>query len=398
MPRLRVPITPTVIKWCRIKAGYSIEAASRKIGRPPEEIEGWENGSLQPTLSQARKASEKYKRPLAVFFLPEPPQDFSTLRDFRTLPGDYSRDYSPELVFLIREAQIRQEWAREFLRDEGSGELPFVGSASLRSNPIEVARNIREALSISIEEQQACRTREEALMLWIRKAEDAGIFVFQQRKVEPVEARGFVLSDGCAPFIFLNASDAKAGRMFTLVHELAHLWINEPGISNLEGRGKERGSTETKIEMFCNKVAAGALVDSASFEVSWRMLPQRLDLEEKIENLSQKFKVSEEVIARKLLQLQRITKTQYTNLRTTYQARWREIEDEEKKARKEQKRGPSYYRLKAFNTGYAFTKTVLSAHRNGLVLGREASSLLGVKLNNMGKLAECIGLPFGSTG
>ena len=394
MPRLRVPVTPAVMKWCRIKSGYSIETAAQKIGRPPEEIRGWEDGSLQPTLSQARKASEKYKRPLAVFFLPEPPQDFSTLRDFRTLPRDYPREYSSELVFLIREAHMRQEWAREFLRDEGAEELSFVGSANLQSNPNDVARNIREVLSISIREQQACRTREEALLLWIRKAEDAGIFVFQQSKIEPVEARGFVLCDKYAPFIFLNANDAKAGRLFTLVHELAHLWINKPGVSNLEDIWREGRSAENKIEIFCNRVAAEALVDSLSFETLWRRIPKEFELERKIENISQKFKVSEEVIARKLLQQQRITETQYTNLRTMYQARWREIENKDKKSHKEREKGPSYYRIKAFNVGYAFTRTVLSAYWNGLILGKEASSLLGVKLNHMEKLAKCAAIPF----
>ncbi len=102
MPRVKANITPRVMEWARESCGYSIEDAASKIGRSAEEISAWEIGELQPTIPQARRASEVYKRPLAVFFLPEPPADFHTLRDFRRLPSGYSREYSPHLNFLVR--------------------------------------------------------------------------------------------------------------------------------------------------------------------------------------------------------------------------------------------------------------------------------------------------------
>jgi transcriptional regulator with XRE-family HTH domain len=161
--------------WAREKARLTTEQASKKIGRPKEEIEAWEDGILRPTIAQARKASEVYKRPLAVFYLPEPPKDFDTLRDFRSLPVDYDPDYSPELALLIRTAKFRQEWTREFFIDEGVSRLSFVGSSLLDDSPQKVSHHILSHLHLSPEEQIKCHTRNEALRLWIDRVLCKGV-------------------------------------------------------------------------------------------------------------------------------------------------------------------------------------------------------------------------------
>ena len=171
MPRVEALVTPSVIKWAREQAKMSIDEAARKIKRSPADIQAWENGTLRPSIAQARKASEVYRRPLAVFYLPEPPKDFRTLRDFRTLPNNNLREYSSELALLIRTAEYRQEWTREHLLDEGEEPLSFVGSASLNENPRDVARDILETLQLSPQDQQECNTRQGALRLWLEKAE-----------------------------------------------------------------------------------------------------------------------------------------------------------------------------------------------------------------------------------
>ncbi len=134
-----VDITPKVAEWARISAGFSKEEAAVRIGRPEEEIAAWESGELKPSMAQIRKACEVYKRPLAAFFLPEPPQDFAMLRDFRRLPADMPKEYSPNLRFLVRQTRTRQEWLSDFLQSDNHPPLEFVGSARSSDNSVRLA-------------------------------------------------------------------------------------------------------------------------------------------------------------------------------------------------------------------------------------------------------------------
>lgn len=396
MTRLReVDITPKVVTWARESAGFTAQEAAHKIGRPVEEITGWESGELRPSMAQIRKASEVYKRPLAVFFLPEPPQDFATLRDFRRLPADVPKEYSPNLRFLVRQTHARQEWVRDFLESENRPPLGFIGSARPSDDPIRLAQRIRETIGVTPDEIRACRTREDVLRLWLSHSETSGIFVFRAgnlrwEKIDVVEARGFALSDKYAPFIFLNAQDAKAAQVFTLAHELVHVWLNESGVSNL--RTAARPTTETDIiEVFCNRVAAEILVPQDIFQERWKQEDPHKTLEERIQSHSKYFKVSEWVIARRLLDWGQISKTKYDKLTQDYEQQWREVRQQEKESQTEG--GPSPYLLKLINNGYAFSSVVLSAYQSGDISGRDTSSLLGVKLDKIGNLAELIGIP-----
>lgn len=392
MARVEALITPSVMLWARERSGLSIEEAAIKIGRPVEDIKAWENSSLLPSIAQARKAAKVYKRPLALFYLPEPPKDFETLRDFRSLPDEIPRDYSSELSVLVRTALEHQIWMRDFLIEEKISPLTFVGSASTNDSAEKIALDIIDKLDLSPDEQRSCYSREEALRLWINKTEQAGIFVFRQGQIDLEEARGFIISDEHAPFIYLNSDDAKAAQMFTLAHELSHLWLNQSGISNLEPPRRRRLNDEDKIELLCNKVASEAILNSKSFNSEWQKMDRSRPVEELIEKLSREFKVSEEVIARRLKEKQILSQKQYMNLREKFQIRWREHKTREKIRMKETKGWPSYYTMKIFNNGYSFTNTVVSAFENGAISGREASGLLDIKVNNIPKLAVTAGL------
>lgn len=392
MARIEALITPSVMFWARDRSGLGIEEAAKKIGRSVEDIEAWEDGSLLPSIAQARKAAKIYKRPLAVFYLPEPPKDFETLRDFRSLPDEVPRDYSPELSILVRTALEHQIWMRDFLIEEKIHPLTFVGSVSTDDTAEKTALDITDKLDLSPDEQRSCYSREDALRLWINKTEQAGIFVFRQGQIDLEEARGFAISDEYAPFIYLNPDDAKAAQIFTLAHELAHLWLNQSGISNLEPPRRRRLNDEDKIELMCNKIASEAVLNSKSFNAEWQKMDHSRPLEELIEKLSKEFKVSEEVIARRLKEKQILSQKQYLTLREKFQIRWREYKTKEKIKLKEIKGWPSYYTMKIFNNGYSFTNTVVSAFENGAISGREASSLLDIKVNNIPKLAVTAGI------
>ena len=398
MQHIEALITPSVMRWARERSSLSLEDAAHKIGRPVEEISKWERGELRPSVAQARKASEVYKRPLAVFYLPEPPEDFETLRDFRTLPDGFSREYSQELGLLIRTTLYRQKWLKDFCVQEQIEPLSFIGSATIKSTPAEVAGKIREILKITPQDQMRCRTRSEALSLWIEKVEQIGVYVFQQGDIDLQEARGFSIADENAPFVFINSGDAEAARMFTLAHELCHLWINEPGISNLESFEKSKSDQIHEVEIFCNRVASILVLEPKAFAFALKNIRAGLKLEEKVAELSGIFKVSEEAIARRFLENGIINKARYEELRRAYQERWRAIRDEKRKQMAVNKKGPSFYVRKLFNNGYAFTQTVISAYRNGAVSGRDASSLLEVKINHLARLSIQAGIPFAAGG
>jgi len=400
MPRsINAIVTPSVLEWARKKAGYDIPGAAKKIGRSEEEISQWESGDLLPTLAQAKKAAEVYRRSLAVFFLPEPPKEFQTLRDFRHLPGNRSHDFSPQLSRIIQEIEYRQSWLRDWLIEEKEAPLEFIGSVSTSARAPDIAEMIRSHLGITTDDQLSCSTRDDALNLWIDRAEKIGINICREGGIKVDEARGLVLTDEYAPFIMLNNEDSKAGRLFTLAHELAHLWINAPGISNMSGLGKEGVSEEDRIEVYCNRVASFSLLDSAAFARLWAEQASEDPVEEKIRIISNLAKVSEEVIARRLLDSDQISVSDYHEFRKKFFLRWKEFKDKEKAKNrsKDKPGGPSPHLLRVQRNGKSFTQTVLSAYFNGMISGADASQLLHAKVNNFGKVASKAGLSLLST-
>lgn len=398
MGRVEALITPSVLQWARETAGLTVDQAASRLRRPVADVVAWETGRSRPSIPQARNASQLYRRPLAVFYLPEPPKDFDTLRDYRSLPMDEVRSYGPRLIRLMRTVLEHHQWIKELLTDEGATPLSFVGSASVHDSPREVAHGMLSVLDIDSEDQCSCRTRSDALLLWLRKAERAGIFVSREGGVDLRECRGFVISDQMAPFIYINSEDARAAQMFTLVHELAHVWINESGVSNLLHSGIHRSTEASATEAFCNKVAAEALLVRDRFETEWLRVTNLELVEERIDKLSRVFKVSEEVIARRLLDDGELSTAKYQELRDFYQQRWRDLKRAERARLKAQDGGPSFYVTRVARNGYSFTHTVISAFRDGSVSGREASSLLGVKVNHLQKLAAAAGLPRSARG
>jgi Zn-dependent peptidase ImmA (M78 family) len=306
------------------------------------------------------------------------------LRDFRQLPREWPKEFSPELVLLIRQAQARQEWLREFLIQEGEERIDFIGSATLHTPPVELANAIRGHFSITPRDQMDCDDRRAALNLWIEKAEQAGINVCRQGGIDSKEVRGFALSDDYAPFVFINSKDALAAQLFTLLHEVAHLALNESGISNLEGlEGREHSDT-MRIEIYCNRGAGEVLIERDAFDQTWGDIAPQMSLEEKIEVTARRIKVSEEAIARRLLEMQIIVEAQYKELRNKYLLRWEMLDA----GARSSSGFPHPNLLRVLRNGRAYTRTVLSAYQGGAISGEDASHLIGSKIQQFPSLAE----------
>lgn len=380
-------ITPKVLRWARESARMSLETAAAKVPTTPEKLNDWEEGAQQPTVRQAETLAKTYRRPFALFFLPEIPRDFQPLQDFRT------KNASPlgtASVFIIREMQQKQAWLHDVYEEGGEKPLPFVGSFTLSSSPQQVAKSILSLLGIN----PAFYSTDNPIKEWILKAEQQGIFISRtsfihtRMKIDSEELQGFTIADTYAPFVFINSGDWDAPQLFTLVHELAHIWIAQSGISNATDsllRGKDKFHP---VELFCNEVAANALMPAELM----RALPNNT-----FQSGSSVFKsakttgISSFALLVRALELNLISLDKYQILKKAADAEFREFlkkKAAEKARQKAKNGGPNPYLLRLNKNGRLFTQVVLDAFRNGSLPPTQASNLLNTKVTNFAKFED----------
>lgn len=309
-----LPINPNVIRWARETAGLTIDDVVGKFNRKrvtTETVLAWENGEYSPTYPQLeRLAYEIYKRPLAIFFFPEPPEEVSPQQSFRTLP-DYEIELMPPRIrLLLRKARALQTNLRELYEGVNPAEHQITRDLVFEPDtPAElIAVQVREYLEVPLEEQFECRDAEQAFKLWRERFEDCGVFVFKDAFREELFS-GFCLYDDRFPLIYVNNSKSFTRQSFTLFHELAHLLFRTGGvdmpldryIDHLEGANR-------RIEILCNRFAGEFLVPSADFEN--RAIG--LDVNEySIQQLANAYHVSREVILRKFYDRGRVDQQYY---------------------------------------------------------------------------------------
>jgi len=261
---MRIPVNPELLHWVRERSGIVQKNLAAKFKKLPE----WENGETQPTLKQVEKFAHAVHVPVGYLFLSQPPEEPIPIPDFRTLAGQPVTRLSPNLLDIIYICQERQSWYQDFTRASSQPKLDFVGSATVETPPETVATEMSKTLSFDLEARRDCKTWTDALKLFIHHADKAGVLVMvsgvvmsnPHRSLDPSEFRGFALSDPFAPLIFVNGADTKAAQMFTLAHELAHIWLGASALSNL---GAVPGQGFRREETWCNAVAAELLVPSA---------------------------------------------------------------------------------------------------------------------------------------
>ena len=380
-------ITPEVLVWARKSAKMSIEKAAASVGCTADRLESWEGGNDQPTIKQAQKLAHVYQRPFAVLFLPDVPDDFQPLQDFRS---SNNGEFSTALTFMMREVQEKQIWVRTMFEDNQEKPLKFVGMFNRRVSPETVAKSLRETLGIRFREY----SEKGALKYWISKAEAARVFVslssnfHSHAKLDPDEVKGFAIADQYAPFIFLNSDDYDNPQLFTLVHELAHIWINQSGISIDTQMVSFRGAHSKKVdpvEIFCNKVAANALLPES--EISTIASVYDVTNFEKIEQLSKRFGVSNLTLLFRLYDLKHLSQHQFGGMKRMADLRFEAYERGQ--AAKGNKTGtPDYYMLQLRRNGRAFSQLVMDYYKGGQISGREASNLLKVKLDKFPSFEE----------
>lgn len=381
-------INPQVLKWARETAKFTLEAASTKSKISIENLTAWESVEADafPTISQAEKLAKLYRRPLAVLYLPIIPKDFQTLSDFRS---DGKGDYSTALVFMMREIQEKQQWLKDAMKDTGEEPLNFVGKFMSKSNAKAIAEDIRKMLDIHTNDFG----KKTPLRYWIDKAESKRIFIslssniHSRLKLDSSEIKGFAIADQYAPFIFINSQDWDNAQLFTLVHELAHIWINASGVSNnIEINFRDK-SNINPVELLCNEVAATALIPQNDVA---NLLKGQIINFNAISQVSKVFGVSNLTMINRLYGLNEIDFTRYEYFKTEANSQYQLYAKREEQKQESSDGSPNFYILQARRNGKAFAKIVLDFYKGGYITGLEASNLLNVKINNFQKFENYV--------
>jgi len=376
-------ITPAVLRWARESARITVEQAAARAGVGVQKINEWEEGMDRPTIRQAKILAEAYKRPLALFMLPAPPRDFTPLRDFRRKNAVALTTGS---IFIIRELQEKQAWTRDWYEEEGQEPLPFVGRFSMQDSPEVVAADLLKELDIH-PPYYAHPMKE-----WVAKAEAKGIFISRTSfisshlKLNSDEFQGFAIADALAPFIFINSEDWDASQLFTLVHELVHIWIAQSGISNEIGPESARDEQIDPVERFCNQAAAAALMPEG-----WmKNLPSSVFASaDTVYQQERQCGISSFALLVRARSLDIVTETKYGQLKKEADQAFLayQLKEEKKKANlKDREGGPNPYRLRANRNGLQFSRLVLDAFRGGFIQPTQASNLLNTPINHFPKL------------
>jgi Zn-dependent peptidase ImmA (M78 family) len=377
----RVTVNTDLIRWAVDRSGMDETALAGRFPKLPQ----WETGDVQPTFKQLEEFAKVTLTPFGAFFLSAPPEEKMPLPDFRTMRGQRPRRPSAALLETIYEMQRRQEWMRDYLVDVGAAPLSFIGTVTLASSPLAAAESIRQTLGMESGWAERHSTWTHALLGLRRAVEDTGVLVVingvvgnnTHQRLDPEEFRGFVLSDDYAPLIFMNGADFKSAQMFTLAHELAHLWLGKDGVFNL----LDLQPFEAEVEKFCNRVAAEVLIPTCELENCW---PGVEASDDPFRDLARRFKVSPMVAARRVLDHGLISSEKFFSFLQADQ-------DAEKQKQQKRARGGDFYRTQEVRVGHRFGGAVIRAAREGRLLYRDAYRLTGLSGKTFDQFSEQLG-------
>ncbi|MEA1905483.1 MAG: XRE family transcriptional regulator [Euryarchaeota archaeon] len=384
--RIEAIVTPDLLIWARESAGFTKGDAAHKLGVKLQRLEDWEGGVGRPTIKQLRRLGQLYKRPIAVFYLDEKPIDFQPLRDFRRIPGSSGFQQPVQLNFEIRQAIYRRQVALNLIEDL-YGESPgFEHKINITDDPEKVGSKIRNILKVDAEKQKKASGKYGAINLWRAAIEGAGVLVFQSTGVDVAEMRGFSINEFSLPVILLNGADTTNGRVFTLLHEFAHIMLKEGGICDLN-EDYDLPPENRRIEVFCNHVAGAALIPRQEL-LNNDIVIQRSKVDDWSDNelsaLTKRFNVSVEVVLRRLLICGLTTKTFYKYKRDGFHKRYEMV------SKKPKKGGPSPDTKTISRAGRAFVKLVLDSYYQEKITSSDLSDYLEIRLKHLPKVEDKI--------
>ena len=383
--RLQITLQPLVLMWARERAGFSADDLANKLNVKPERVLEWER-SGKISVAQVDRLAHVTHTPVGFLHLEEPPEDVLPITDFRTVGDRQLLRPSPDLLETVYEMQRRQAWMRGELIEDEEPPLAFVGTFTDADGPEVVADGIRANLDLVPEWAARFPNWEGALRFLRDSIESIGVLVVingvvgnnTSRKLDPDEFRGFALVDEYAPLIFVNNSDYKSAQMFTLAHELAHIFVGEDGVSNFE----DLQPVPHETEIFCNGVAAEFLIPGEVLRNFWAEINGNGD---RYQTVARRFKVSVIVAARRALDLELID-------RPAFYAFYRSYLAEERRRREAGGDGGNFWNNQNVRVGRRFGAAVVRAVKEGRLPYREAFALTGLRGETFDRLAERVSI------
>ena len=374
-------INADILGWALQRADLPSAALAQKVHVRPDLVSEWLNGSAKPSFAQARRAAAVLGIPFGYLYLQRPPADELPLPDLRTVGGERP---TPDINLrsLLSDVLFKHDWYREFLAASGGEELPFVASFDLDAKPTAIAADITRVV-LGERGRPTTGSFEDYLQRLMLSADEVGIWVMRtgivgnntHRPLAVSMFRGLALADPIAPLVLINGQDSKSAQIFTLAHELAHIWLGASGVSNVELGEKEYG-VHRRIEILCNAVAAEFLTPEDEFSDSWHT---NLAFAQQVDLLSKRFKVSRVVIGRRALDLGYLSHEEFSAFYQQERQRWRDINRDS---------GGDFFATLPVRNGRKFTRAVLDEAMRGNLLLRNAGALLGVQPAKLRKSYE----------
>lgn len=359
-----------MLQWARARSGIDDDTWAKRFPR----FDTWVAGDSSPTLRQLEEFARKTYTPVGFFFLDEPPTENIPVPDFRTIGArPVAGLVTANLLDTLYICLARQEWYRDSQLLNGETPLDFVGTATLQTRPAQAAAAMRERLAWTPGQRERLTSWDAALTALRENAEAAGILVMiigivgsnTQRKLAPEEFRGFALADPFAALVFVNGADSKTAQVFTLAHELAHLWLGSTALSDVEP-ASTRSFDE---ERWCNQVAAELLVPMEEFESAFDVAG---DLRAQLRPLAERFRVSTQVILGRIRETGALSWDEFMAELRIEQERVAAIVTE-------RAGGGNYYTTKPVQVGKRFARELIASTLEGRTTYTEAFRLLGVK-------------------
>ncbi len=375
MAREQIPITPALVTWARVRAGYTPENAANRFAKIAE----WEAGDSAPTYPQLEAMADTFKVPIAVFFFPEPPDVPSIDESFRTLPEFELDQLPPKIRLLLRKAKTFQIALSELNNGRNPADrlitrdLVFPATIS----PSAMTDAVRNYLGVTVENQAQWADTDVALKGWRRCLLEVGIYVFKDQ-FRNDDFAGFCLTDENFPIIYVNNTNSPARQIFTIFHELAHLLFKTSGIDiESDGYIDELSGDAKRIEVLCNQFAGIFLVPPTDFTAALRATSGEIT-QQIVARLAEQFKVSQLVIYRRLLDTNRIDQTAYDAAQSRAMA----------KGRSRPRGSGDYYNTKLAYLGRPFVALALSQYHQERISAEQLADYLDIKPRNLVTLEE----------
>ena len=384
MAGMNVVVKPEIISWVLQSIQFE-NVASSVI----ELLNKWQSGEKTPTFNQVEDISKKTNIPFGYFFLDKPPVEECPIVDYRTVNSISIPEPSRNLIDTLDLMTDIQNWMTDYVIDNGQDEIDYVGSASVNDNVAEIVNSIRNALDLDKEWYVNSSGAADSFKILKTKLDALGVLVMMngivgnntRRKLNVEEFRAFTLVNKYAPLIFINTCDSETGKLFSLLHETAHIWL---GVDSFYNDQISSGSDESNTEQVCNAVAAELLVPKDIFIAQWRISAG--NNMEKLNILSKYFKCSRYVIARKALDTGKISKKVYGELVAALTKQYKDWKDKQSKGS-----GGDYYRTLGSKLDHRLVFALASSASEGRTQYTEVYRLTNTNRKTFSKLLSDIG-------